>query len=227
VTSGGTATVYEDGAILIYQGGKRIPVAQAEDVPVTMQGMAPFQIANALAATLAAYVQGVDLAAIRLGLTTFKASVEQTPGRMNLFEIQDYHVLIDYAHNSASYEALGGFIQNWQGEKFGVVGGPGDRRDEDLINLGKLSAGIFDRIIVKEDDDKRGRADGEVAKLICRGITEANPKMMYETILKETDAIAKALSQASPGCLIVFLPETVSRAIKLITDYSASNSGES
>lgn len=225
VSSGGIATVYEEGAIVIYQGNERILVAQAEDVPVTMKGMAPFQIANALAATLAAYVQGVNLAAIRLGLTTFKASVEQTPGRMNLFEIQDYHVLIDYAHNSASYEALGGFIRNWHGEKFGVVGGPGDRRDEDLINLGKLSAGIFDRIIVKEDDDKRGRADGEVAKLICSGITEANPKMMYETILKETDAIAKALSQASPGCLIVFLPETVSRAIKLIRDYSDSNSG--
>ncbi len=225
VSGGGIATVYEEGAIVIYQGSERISVAQAEDVPVTMKGMAPFQIANALAATLAAYVQGVDLAAIRLGLTTFKASVEQTPGRMNLFEIQDYHVLIDYAHNSASYEALGGFIRNWQGEKFGVVGGPGDRRDEDLINLGKLSAGIFDRIIVKEDDDKRGRADGEVAKLICSGINEANPKMRYETILQETDAIAKALSQASPGCLIVFLPETVSRAIKLITDYSSSNSG--
>ncbi len=227
VSSGGIATVYEDEAIVIYQGSERISVAQARDVPVTMKGMAPFQIANALAATLAAYVQGVDLATIRLGLTTFKASVEQTPGRMNLFEIQDYHVLIDYAHNSASYEALGGFIRNWQGEKFGVVGGPGDRRDEDLINLGKLSAGIFDRIIVKEDDDKRGRAEGEVAKLICSGINEANPKMMYETILQEANAIAKALSQASPGCLIVFLPETVSRAIKLITDYSASNSGAS
>lgn len=224
VSGGGIATVYAEGAIVIYQGSEKILVAQAEDVPVTMKGMAPFQIANALAATLAAYVQGVDLAAIRSGLTTFKASVEQTPGRMNLFEIQDYHVLIDYAHNSASYEALGGFIQNWQGEKFGVVGGPGDRRNEDLINLGKLSAGIFDRIIVKEDDDKRGRDEGEVAKLICSGINEANPKMMYETILKETDAIAKALSQASPGCLIVFLPETVSRAIKLITDYSANNS---
>ncbi len=226
VGNDGVAAVYKEGAIILCQGSTQIKVAQAEDIPVTMKGMAPFQIANALAATLAAYVQGVDLDTIRLGLTTFKASVEQTPGRMNLFDIQDYHVLIDYAHNSASYEALGGFIRNWQGEKVGVVGGPGDRRDEDLINLGKLSAGIFDRIIVKEDDDKRGRANGEVAKLICSGIAQENPKMLYETILQEPEAIAKALSQASPGCLIVFLPETVSRAIKFITDYSSSISEE-
>jgi len=222
--SGGVAAIYEEEAIVIYQGNERLPVTKAVDIPITMKGMAPFQIANALAATLTAYVRGVDLPTIRLGLTTFKASVEQTPGRMNLFEVQDYHVLIDYAHNSASYEALGGFIRNWQGEKIGVIGGPGDRRDEDLINLGKLSAGIFDRIIVKEDQDRRGRAEGEVAKLVCEGIAQENPKMSYETILQEEEAIAKALSQANPGCLVVFLPEAVAKAIKLMNSYGSEAS---
>lgn len=220
--NGGVVAVYSAGAIEIYQDKQEIQVAKAEDVPVTMGGMAPFQIANALAATLAAYVQGVEVDTIRLGLTTFRASAEQTPGRMNLFEVKDYHVLIDYAHNSASYEALGGFIRNWHGEKVGVVGGPGDRRDEDLINLGKLSAQIFDRIIVKEDEDKRGRGEGEVAQLISQGIAQENQQIQYETILKEEDAINKALSQASPGCLIVFLPELVSRAIKLIESLSVT-----
>jgi cyanophycin synthetase len=220
--NGGVAAVYSAGAIVICQGNQEIQVAMAEDVPVTMAGMAPFQIANALAATLAAYVQGVEVDTIRLGLTTFRASAEQTPGRMNLFEVKDYNVLIDYAHNSASYEALGGFIRNWHGAKIGVVGGPGDRRDEDLINLGKLSAQIFDRIIVKEDEDKRGRSEGEVAQLISQGIAQENQKIQYETILKEEEAINKALSQASPGCLIVFLPEAVARAIQLIKSLSVT-----
>jgi cyanophycin synthetase len=39
---------------------------------------------------------------------------------------------VDYAHNAASYEALGGFVKNWPGRRIGVVGGPGDRRDDDF-----------------------------------------------------------------------------------------------
>lgn len=221
--SGGIAAFYREGFLIIRKGITEIKVAEAKDVPVTMKGMAPFQIANALAATLTAYVQGVEIDTIRLGLMTFKASVEQTPGRMNLFEIKDHSVLIDYAHNSASYEALGGFIRNWPGAKIGVIGGPGDRRDEDLINLGTLSAQIFDQIFIKEDEDRRGRAPGEVARLICQGIVQAQPNLPYETILKETEAIQKALSQATTDSIVVFLPESVSKAIKLIESYKSDN----
>jgi cyanophycin synthetase len=173
-------------------------------------------IANALAASLAAFAQGVSIEAIREALTTFRASVKQTPGRMNLFNLGRYHALIDYAHNAASYEALGGFVRNWPGERLGVIGGPGDRRDEDFVELGKLSAKIFDRIIVKEDDDLRGRPSGQAAELIVQGITQENPNCQYEIILKETDAINTALDQAATSGLVVILPETVSRAIALI-----------
>ncbi|XGB40639.1 MAG: hypothetical protein LVT47_08595 [Cyanobacteria bacterium LVE1205-1] len=133
-----------------------------------------------------------------------------------MFDLGRYNALVDYAHNPHSYEALGGFIRNWSGERIGVVGGPGDRRNEDLITLGRLSAEIFDRIIVKEDDDTRGRERGEVAQLICQGIEEAKPKHHYESILDEITAINRGLDMASDGSLVVILPESVSRAIQLI-----------
>jgi cyanophycin synthetase len=135
---------------------------------------------------------------------------------MNLFNLGNYHALVDYAHNPASYEALGNFIRNWPGERIGVVGGPGDRRDEDFVTLGKLSANIFDRIIVKEDDDTRGRDRGAAAGLIIQGIGQAKPDCRYESILDETTAINTALDSATPNSLVVILPETVSRAIQLI-----------
>ncbi|MGB3239421.1 MAG: cyanophycin synthetase, partial [Geitlerinemataceae cyanobacterium] len=174
---------------------------------------APFQIANALAASLAAYTQGVTLEQIQAALATFTASATQTPGRMNLFDLGDYHALVDYAHNAASYVALGGFVCNWPGERIGVVGGPGDRRDEDFIELGKLSAGIFNSIIVKEDDDTRGRPRGDAAELICKGIGQVNPDFPHESILNETKAINYALDNAPKGSLVVILPESVNRAI--------------
>jgi cyanophycin synthetase len=174
-------------------------------------------IANALAASLAAFVQNVTIEQIRAGLKTFRASVSQTPGRMNLFNLGQYHALVDYAHNPASYEALGSFVRNWNtGQRIGVVGGPGDRRDEDFVTLGKLSAEIFDYIIVKEDDDTRGRSRGSAADLIIRGITQVNPNCRYESVLDETAAINKALDMAPDNSLVVILPESVSRAIKLI-----------
>ncbi|MGB5710298.1 MAG: cyanophycin synthetase, partial [Waterburya sp.] len=160
----GLAAIYENGYLSILEGKWILRVEKAVNIPMTMRGMAPFMIANALASCLATFAQGVDIELIRQGVRTFKMSAEKIPGRMNLFDVKDYQVLIDYAHNPHGYRAVGDFVRNWSGAKIGVVGGPGDRRDEDLILLGSISAEIFDRIIVKEDQDSRGRKPGEVAE---------------------------------------------------------------
>jgi cyanophycin synthetase len=224
VEQGGIAAIYEDGWLIILNGTERLPVEEAVNVPLTLKGMAPFMIANALAATLATYVQGIDLDAIRQGLRTFTASVDQTPGRMNLFDMGSYHALVDYAHNAASYEALGGFIANWPGKCIGVVGGPGDRRDEDLEELGRLSAGMFDHIIVKEDDDTRGRERGSAAEWIVRGIESTESNCTFETILKESKAIDIALKEAPRDSLVTILPESVTRAIEAIESHRSTSS---
>ncbi|MEC4815932.1 MAG: cyanophycin synthetase [Scytonema sp. PMC 1069.18] len=217
IQKGGVAAVYENGYLSILKGDWTHRIERADNIPLTMGGRAPFMIANALAATLAAFVQNVSIEQIRAGLTSFRASVSQTPGRMNLFNLGNYHALVDYAHNPASYEALGAFVRNWtSGERLGVVGGPGDRRDEDFVMLGKLSAEIFDYIIIKEDDDTRGRARGSAANLIVQGIKDVNPDCQHEVILNETEAINRALDTARDNSLVVILPETVNRAIRLI-----------
>nr|ABA56282.1 cyanophycin synthetase [Nostoc ellipsosporum]ABV22527.1 cyanophycin synthetase [synthetic construct]ABV22544.1 cyanophycin synthetase [Nostoc ellipsosporum NE1] len=217
IQKGGVAAVYENGYLSIVKGDWTHRIERAEQIPLTMGGRAPFMISNALAASLAAFVQNVSIEQIRAGLRTFRASVSQTPGRMNLFNLGNYHALVDYAHNPASYEAVGAFVRNWtSGQRIGVVGGPGDRRDEDFVTLGKLAAEIFDYIIVKEDDDTRGRPRGSASELITKGITQVKPDARYESILDETQAINKGLDMAPANGLVVILPESVSRAIKLI-----------
>ena len=213
---GGIAAVYYNGELQIWEAWNQTSIEKAENVPLTMGGKAPFMIANALAACLAAYLHGVSIENMQAALPTFRASTEQTPGRMNLFDLGTFHALVDYAHNPAGYEAVGGFVRNWEGKRVGVVGAPGDRRDEDFIELGKLCAKIFDRIIVKEDDDNRGRERGAVAELICKGIRQSKPDADYETILEEAKAIDCALDTAPPGSLVVFLPESVTRAIQIV-----------
>ncbi len=213
---GGLAAIYEHGYLSILKGDWLLRIEQAEKVPLTMGGLAPFQIANALAASIAAFAQGVSIEHIRHALHTFQSGAQQTPGRMNLFNLGRFHALVDYAHNPASYEALGGFVKNWPGRCIGVVGGPGDRRDEDFISLGKLAGQIFDEVIVKEDDDTRGRPRGDAAKWIVHGLEEVPTAASYRTILNETEAVNTALDSAPDGGLVVILPESVSRAIGLI-----------
>jgi cyanophycin synthetase len=220
VRQGGIAAVYEDGYLTVLQQDWIHRIEKAERVPLTLGGRAPFMIANALAACLAAFVQGVKIDRIRAALQTFKASAQQTPGRMNLFNLGRYHALVDYAHNPAGYSAVGAFVQNWTGPKIGVIGGPGDRRDEDLMELGSLSATFFDQIIIKEDDDPRGRPWGDAAELICQGIDRvatksANPAT-YSIVLNEAEAIETALDHAPDNALVAIFPDNVSRAIGLI-----------
>lgn len=219
---GGVAAVYEEGHLSILEKSWIYRIDKAVHVPLTMDGRAPFMIANGLAASLAAYVQGVSIENIRAALHSFRASAQQTPGRMNLFNMGRYHALVDYAHNPAGYEAVGGFVKSWDGPVIGVIGGPGDRRDQDLIALGTLSATIFDHIVVKEDDDNRGRPRGDAAKWIVQGIVEALSKgdraVTYSEQLDETQAIEATLDNAPENGLVVIFPESVSRAIALITD---------
>ncbi|MDB9311733.1 cyanophycin synthetase [Spirulina sp. CS-785/01] len=216
---GKLVAVYENGYLSILEGNWTLRIEEAKNIPMTIGGKAPFMIANALAACLAAFAQGVDVELIRQGVRTFQLSSEQTPGRMNMFDLGRNHVLVDYAHNAAGYEAMGGFVKNWSGECLGVVGAPGDRRDDDLILLGKIAADMFDYIIIKEDYDRRDRAGGEVADLIRKGVLQGNPNAEHETLLDEHEAIRRGLEIVKDGGLVVITPESVSEAIAIIKSY--------
>lgn len=216
---GGVAAVAEEGYLTILKADQVIRVEQLANIPLTLRGLAPFMVANALAATLAAYLQGVTITEIAQGLRTFQMSVEQTPGRMNLIQVGEFHVLLDYAHNRGSFQAISQFVQKWpDGKRIGVVGSPGDRRQEDFIELGRLSAQMFDRILIKEDRDNRDCPRGEVAQQIYAGVKQEKPDFDCEIILDETQAIETAIAEASPGSLVVIFPESVKDVLKLISN---------
>ena len=72
------------------------------------------------------------------------------------------------------------------------------------------------KLIIKEDDDTRGRPRGDAAKWITHGVEEVANQVSYRTILDETEAIETALDEAPEGGLVVILPESVTRSINLI-----------
>jgi cyanophycin synthetase len=75
---------------------------------------------------------------------------------------------------------------------------------------------MFERIIIKEDEDNRGSQRGEVAKYIEIGVKQENPDFDYEIILEEVKAIETALGEATPGSLVVIFPEGVKKVLALL-----------
>lgn len=214
---GGLAAIYENGFITISKGEWKLRIEKAVNVPLTYAGRAVFNIQNILPAVLAAYVQGVKVEELREALSTFVPSPAQTPGRLNLFQFKNFQVVVDYAHNPHGFEALGRFLSKVQeSPKVGVIAGVGDRRDEDTVALGRLSARMFDEIIIRQDRNLRGKSDDEIIALMVQGIKEVDPKKKYTIIKKEEEAIRHAISTAKPGSFLTLCSDVVPDALALV-----------
>ncbi len=136
---------------------------------------------------------------------------------MNIFHFRNFTFILDYAHNSPGMDALGSFIllENAD-EKVGIITAVGDRRDTDIVNFGKSAAGIFDRIIIRIDEDTRGRNENDIICLLMQGIHGRRANMPVKIIRHELDAIHYAFRHATPGSLIVLLSEDVKKSVEII-----------
>ena len=86
---------------------------------------------------------------------------------------------------------------------------PGDRQDESVKKVGALCGEHFQRLIIKEDADLRGRKPGEIAELLKKAAQKSgNPQLELEVCLKEEDALSKAVATAQPGDFIAVFYET-------------------
>jgi cyanophycin synthetase len=99
----------------------------------------------------------------------------------------------------------------------GIISGTGDRRDEDIRDLGKISAGCFDEIIIRQDKNLRGRTADEIVNLLVEGINQAKTKEIpINIILNEKEAIMYAYNNAKPGSLITIMCDVVVEALDMI-----------
>ncbi len=217
---GGIAAIYENGYITIKKGDWKFRVDKASHIPLTFGGKVTFMIYNVLAATLASYVYGFTIEDIKINLETFIPSAAQTPGRMNIFDFKEYKVLIDFAHNPDGFKGIKEFLSTIDSPyKIGIITGTGDRRDDDIRDMGRISAQMFDHIIIRQDKFLRGRQAEDIVKLLVEGIKDANPNQSYEYIPKEVEALKHALSMAKPGTFITALSDVIDNAIDVVQSY--------
>ncbi|HET7027705.1 MAG TPA: cyanophycin synthetase [Candidatus Limnocylindrales bacterium] len=223
----------EGELVTLRLGSRMMPVLYTHLIPATFNGRARMNVANALAAAAAAWAAGAHLHDIRQGLRTFTTSFFQAPGRLNLVDVGGIRLVIDYCHNVDGMRRLADFVNRMmvepqprtstgkprpggakerpgeaadgrQGRAIGVIGMPGDRRDEDQREYGALATGAFDEIVVREDRNLRGRPPGESAANVEAGVRSAKGRTTRsETVLDELEAVRIALRHAVPGDLVV------------------------
>jgi len=131
-------------------------------------------------------------------------------------------VLVDYAHNPAAITGLIDFVLELPAtRRIGAITAPGDRRDDDLREVGRLCARL-DHAIVKEDVDTRGRDRGEIARLIMDGLAEGGmSRDRMEAITDEREAVERTLRMLQPGELAIILADDVPGVIQQIRPHAS------
>jgi cyanophycin synthetase len=213
VEEGGALATLEAGRIVLRDGPSILDIVDGSGIPATWGGAAMFNVSNAQAAALAAHALGVAPETIATALATFDGSFEQNPGRLNITEVPGFTTIVDYAHNPAALQALGVLIERMRPDYdrvIGVISTPGDRRDDDILELGRLSAEIFDEVVFRELPDGRGRARGGVVGLLSESAERAGLGSEHiRRVMDENEAMDAALRLAGPRDLVVLTVSSV------------------
>jgi cyanophycin synthetase len=205
--AGGIAFVLDNGDLLRLEGDAVEVICAAAEIPITMEGAATYNTANALAAAALTDRLGIPMAEIRAGLTTM--SQDDNPGRSNIYMFDGVSVLVDFAHNPAAMQALFDMAKAIPAKRRALsFGQAGDRTDDLIRQLARNAWAIgLDKIIVSELEVYwRGREYGDVFALIkdellrC-GATE--DQILH--FMTEDESLDAALEWAQEGDLVIML----------------------
>uniref|UniRef100_UPI001A954E10 Mur ligase family protein n=1 Tax=Actinomadura roseirufa TaxID=2094049 RepID=UPI001A954E10 len=219
--AGGTAYVVEDGRLTEARGDHRTRILPVEEVAGAFGGRAAHVVANALAALAAARALGVPVDVLANALRSFEPHARNA-GRGCVYRVGSNPVVVDYAHNPAAVAAMGALVERrWDGPGVAAVTLPGDRSDELVAETARTLAGSFDRVVVYEDEDLRGRRSGEMTRLILTGLREGRPDVRVHPAGDLKGALTSALDMAGPGEPVLLMYEKLEPVTELLETLGA------
>ncbi len=221
----GGKAVYVKKGMICYHNGSETSVLAVNDMPITMQGAAKHNIHNAMVVVAMMFSMQIELPIIQTGLKTFDSSPENNPGRGNLFQLKDFQVLVDFAHNEHGLAAMADTLKSMPAKRrLVMLGQPGDR-DNKLIQGFVKSALLAEPnylVICELEQYLRGREKGEVPNLIEQFALDSG--LQSEQIIQADCSLAgakKALDWAQSGDVLLLLSLTQrDEVIALIKNYS-------
>jgi cyanophycin synthetase len=192
------------GRLQATHGGAEHDLGLISAMPLSMGGIATYNIANLAGAALAAMALGIAPPTIATVFARFGSDLKDNPGRMMRFEVDGVRVLLDYAHNP---DGLRGFLKvanhlRGSGRLGILLGQAGNRKDEDVEELAQVAAEFQpDLVVLKEDEAHlRGRAPGEVPLIIRAELKRLGfPDSALPIGNSEVEGARYALDWARPG----------------------------
>ena len=227
IAGGGRAALLEGGELVLHRGAERVPVLRADELPVALGGAARHNLANALAALLAADALGLPLEALRAGLRGFSGDHAANPGRGNRYELRGVTALADFAHNVHGMTALVDTLAALPARRrLLVLGQAGDRSDDAIRELVATAWRCRpDRVIVKEQaKDLRGREPGEVPAVMAAELQRLGAAPGTVSVApSELAAVRAALEWAREGDLLaLFLHSQREEGLALLEQLASS-----
>jgi cyanophycin synthetase len=194
-----------EGRLLLTQGGGEHDLGLISALPLSMDGIAAYNVANMAGAALAAAALGIAPATIAAVFARFGSAITDNPGRLMRFAVGGVTVLVDYAHNPdglRGFLAVADHLRGGTGRLGLLLGHAGNRKDADIEELARAAA-LFrpDLVVVKEDEEHlRGRAPGEIPRIIRAELLRLGlPESALPVANSEVEAARYALDWARPG----------------------------
>jgi cyanophycin synthetase len=221
--AGGICYELREGQLTETDGGRQRVIMDVTELPGAFGGKARHVVANALAAIAACRAVGITAKEIAAALRVF-VPTHANPGRGNLYAVPAVvgdteldgggptPVLVDYGHNAAALLATGELVAaSWGGEAVAAITLPGDRRDDLVAESAHAVAVWFASVVIYEDDDRRGRAPGEMRELTTAALRATRPDISIRHAASAQDALAQAVATARGGP-VLFVYEKLATA---------------
>ncbi len=212
---GGKVLFSREGQIVLAQGNYEAPLMALSEVPITREGRIGFQVENTLAAIGAGWALGLSDAHLLAGARSFAPNLDLNAGRFNILEIRGITIVVDYGHNVSAIRsllnALAGFPHT---HRIAVFSAPGDRRDEDILEQGRLIGPAFDEVWLYEGDYCRGRRPGEIMDLLAQGMGTSTRARRIEKVHGALAALDQAIAMARSGSLLLVQADTADETVQ-------------
>lgn len=220
ITSGKIAIFTEEDKICVVNNNKKYEIVSTKELPIAYYGKLEYNIENAMAACGALMGLSIDYCMISRGFMDFELNSKFNSGRFNIYNCCDRKIILDYAHNIEGYKAVISSLKKIKGKNnlIGVIGIPGDRKNDIAYSIGEICANSFDKIVIKEDKDRRGRDVGEIADVLEKAVLKANKNANLKICLDEAEALKYAINISDKGDTIVVFYEKLESLLDVIKE---------
>ncbi|MGB5329940.1 MAG: Mur ligase family protein [Gammaproteobacteria bacterium] len=206
----GRCCFIDENDIVNFDGAREERICAIKDIPMTINGAALHNVRNALGAVGVASAMEYTSAQMRTGLCRFNSDERDNPGRLNSFLLRNsVHVIIDFAHNAHSVEAVTDTVRRMPAkQKWALFGSAGDRSDDEIAAIASGVCSLApDHVVIAEIETYlRGRALGEVGAIMKQACLDNGiPEERIYFAESPLAGVKFALSRMQEGDLGLFL----------------------